>query len=252
LTRSGCSAVHSPEVGFSAIREIQGSISKLDLDKELLKLKKCCLLFSAALLTAAVAAATDMPSAEAYFGYNLVHFSPNSSFIPSFNAHGGVAQFVYNFHSSVGVVVDLGAVNQSGLLSTNINNRLFNFVVGPRYTFRKHSRFQPYGQVLVGGATASSSAKITLLPGGIIWPPPSWAGVPILSQPVEAEFERSRTGFALLTGVGLDIKLGKHVAFRPVEADYFMTRFPSILAQDDINRHHFRYSAGINFLFGAR
>jgi hypothetical protein len=214
--------------------------------------KNCYLLLSAALLTASVAAATDMPSAEAYFGYNLVHFSPNSSQVSSFDAHGGVAQFVYNFHSSIGVVVDLGAVTQSGLLNTNIDNRLFNFVAGPRYTFRKHSRFQPYGQVLFGGARASSSASISLLQGGIIWPPPGWTNAPILSQPVQAEFERSRTGFAMLAGVGLDITVGKHIAFRPVEADYFLTRFPTILTQNDTNRNHFRYSAGINFLFGAR
>jgi hypothetical protein len=56
----------------------------------------------------------------------------------------------------------------------------------------------------------------------------------------------------MLAGGGLDIKIGKHIAFRPVEADYFLTRFPTILTQDDTNRNHFRYSAGVNFLFGAR
>lgn len=215
-------------------------------------MKQCYLLLSAAMLIASVASATDMPSAEAYFGYNLVHFSPNSSFVPSFEAHGGVAQFAYNLHSGFGVVVDLGGVTESGLLNTNINNRLFDFMAGPRYKFGKHHRFQPYAQVLFGGAQASSSATVTLNPNGAIWPPPSWAGLPIQPQPIQAEFERSRTGFAMLAGGGLDIKIGKHIAFRPVEADYFLTRFPTILTQDDTNRNHFRYSAGVNFLFGAR
>jgi len=58
--------------------------------------------------------------------------------------------------------------------------------------------------------------------------------------------------FAMVAGGGIDIKIGKHFAFRPVEEDYLLTRFPTILTQNDTNRNHFRYSAGVNFMFGAR
>lgn len=215
-------------------------------------MKKCYLLFVAALLTASVAVATDMPTNEAYLGYNFVHFSPNASVLSSFDANGGVAQFAHSFSPWIAAVVDVGGVTQGGLLNTNVDSRLFSFTAGPRATFHKHGRFQPYVQVLFGAARSSSSTSITLLPGGVVWPPPSWIAVPILSQPREAEFESSRTGFAMLAGGGLDIKVGKHFMFRPVEADYFLTRMPTLLTQNDTNRNHFRYSAGVNFLFGAR
>jgi hypothetical protein len=214
--------------------------------------KKCNLLIATALLATSVAAATDMPSAEVYLGYSLVHFSPNSSIVPSFNANGGVAQFGYNFNEWLSGVVDFNGMAKSGLVATNLDNRMFTLTVGPRVTFNKHNRFQPYGQVLFGAARASSRTDVTVLPGGIIWPPPSLPGLSVPSQPLTAQLEASRTGFAMLAGVGLDIKIGKHFAFRPVEASYFLSRFTSILSQNDTNRNHFRYSAGVNFLFGTR
>ena len=56
----------------------------------------------------------------------------------------------------------------------------------------------------------------------------------------------------MLLGGGLDIKVSRHVAFRPFETDYYRTEMPNLLT-DPNNRvqHSFRYSAGVNFLFGA-
>jgi hypothetical protein len=56
----------------------------------------------------------------------------------------------------------------------------------------------------------------------------------------------------MLLGGGLDIKVGKHIALRPIGADYYLVRLPSFVTGNDTNRNHFRYSAGVNFLFGAR
>ena len=61
----------------------------------------------------------------------------------------------------------------------------------------------------------------------------------------------SNTGFAMMAGGGLDIKVSKHIAFRPIGADYYLTRIPSLLTGDTSNRNNFRYSAGINFLIGS-
>ena len=55
----------------------------------------------------------------------------------------------------------------------------------------------------------------------------------------------------MLTGGGLDIKMGKHTFFRLFEADYYLTRVPTFVAQKDINRNNFRYSTGVNFVFGG-
>ena len=55
----------------------------------------------------------------------------------------------------------------------------------------------------------------------------------------------------MLTGGGLDIKMDKHTFFRLFEADYYLTRVPSFVTQKDINRNNFRYSAGVNYVFGG-
>ena len=82
-----------------------------------------------------------------------------------------------------------------------------------------------------------------ILPPGIILPP----GVPFF-----ARLGASNTNFAMLAGGGLDIKLNRHVYFRPVEASYYLTRMPNFLTTGDTsNRNNFRYSAGVNFRFGG-
>ena len=56
----------------------------------------------------------------------------------------------------------------------------------------------------------------------------------------------------MMAGGGLDIKINKHMSFRPIGADYYLVRLPSLLTGDTTNRNNFRYSTGINFLFGAQ
>jgi hypothetical protein len=56
----------------------------------------------------------------------------------------------------------------------------------------------------------------------------------------------------MMAGGGLDIKVNDHISVRPVGVDYYLTQIPSLLSGDTSNRNNFRYSAGVNFLFGAR
>ena len=225
-------------------------------------MKKCFLLFCAALLTVSVAAATDNPTAEAFLGYNWVRFNPNTPnlSLPSFNLNGGSAQLVYNFKQGIGLVLDVGAVHAGSLFGIandvtlnrpGVDHTLVNFVLGPRYTFTRHSRWMPFAQALFGGARATSSTTVTVLPGGIVWPPLGLIVPPGTLQPVDATLRAERTGFAMLIGGGLDIKIGRHVALRPIGADYYFTRLPTFVNGNDTNKNHFRYSAGVNFLFGG-
>src|SRR5262249_54933479 len=65
------------------------------------------------------------------------------------------------------------------------------------------------------------------------------------------QFHRETSGFAMTAGGGLDIKLSRHVAFRPIQAEYFLTRLSPIGAFGVTSRNNFRYSAGVNFLIGG-
>jgi opacity protein-like surface antigen len=224
-------------------------------------LKKCFLLFIVALLTVSVAAATDFPAAEAFLGYSWVRFNPDTAVtgLPSFNMNGGNGQLVYNFKPSIGVVLDVGAVTAGSVFGIanitgnhpSVDHTVTNFVLGPRYTFHRHSRWMPFAQALFGGARATSSTTVTLLQGGIIWPPPGVIVPPGTLQPLDASLRAERTGFAMLIGGGLDIKVSKHIALRPIGADYYFTRLPTFITGQDTNKNHFRYSAGVNFLFGT-
>jgi len=229
-------------------------------------LKSSILLFSAAVLTASVAAASDFPSAEGFVGYNWVRFNSSTSNIPgftgfpSFNLNGGNAQLVYNVRPKIGLVLDVGVVHAGSLFglangSTSngpgVDHTLTNFVLGPRYTFTKHSRWMPFAQALFGGARATSSTSVTVLDGGVIWPPPGIIVPPGTLQPADVTLRAERTGFAMLAGGGLDIKVGRHLALRPIGADYYLVRLPNFVTGNDTNKNHFRYSAGINFLFGG-
>jgi len=224
-------------------------------------MKKSLMVIGAALLFAMTAAAwnNDYPQYGVYLGYQFVRFNPNSDFVPSFNANGGGGQFAYNFNKWLSGVIDVGAVNKGTLNQVNVDTTVMNFCAGPRYTFRHWGRWVPYAQVLFGGHYSTSSVSISALiqPNTVL--PPGFIVNPNL--PVSARLTASDTGFAMLAGGGLDVKLGRHIYFRPVEADYYLTRVSSTftnlapLVQPAVplstsNRNNFRYSAGVNFVFG--
>jgi hypothetical protein len=102
--------------------------------------------------------------------------------------------------------------------------------------------------VLFGGSYGTTSTQISAFP----------IATPVLANtldptvPISARLAASRTGFAMMTGGGLDIKLSKHVAFRPIAADYYLSRIPRLGTTDDANRNNWRLSAGFNFMFGAQ
>lgn len=213
-------------------------------------MRKIIAVIAAVPLFAFVAAATDVPKMEGFLGYNFVRFNPNSGYIPSFNANGGGGQVVYNVNKWIGGVFDLGAVNKGVLGGFDIDTTVINFVAGPRATFRNESRFTPFVQVLFGGAYATASSRIDLIQGDALILPPGIILPP--DVPISTRLNASHTGFAMFAGGGLDIRINKHVAFRPVGADYYLMRLPSLLTGNTSNRNNFRYSAGINFLFGGQ
>ena len=208
-------------------------------------MRRICLLIGTALLSTSLAAATDWSTMEMFLGYHFVRFNPNSGYIPSFNANGGGGQFVYNFTKYFGVAADIGAVTRGTLNQAPWDTTVLSFVAGPRFTYQNHSHFIPFAQVLFGGAYATTSAPVTLGPGTQVM------GL-APNAPVSVRVTAANTGFAMLAGGGLDIKVSKHVCIRPVEAEYFLARATSILTGNTTNRNNFRYSAGVNFLFGKR
>lgn len=211
-------------------------------------MNKCVAIIGATILFTGVAAAADVPKAGAYLGYQWVRASDTGS-DPSFTANGGTGQFIVNFNSWLSGVAEVGAIHNNAIGFFRLDTTMINFVGGPRFNLRRWKRVTPYGEVLVGGVYATMSNSFTgqpiqtfLLPGG---------PVTVVGPPVTGRFRQNTTNFALLAGGGVDIRLNKHVFFRPIGVDYYMTRIKNLRNGGDNDQNSIRYTAGFSFMFGG-
>ena len=105
----------------------------------------------------------------------------------------------------------------------------------------------------LGGAYLAASSQVDAIalaptPHGILG-----ISEPIIpGQPITARLVTSQTAFAMTAGGGMDIKINKHVSFRPIGLDYYLTRFQNLRTQGDNNQNNLRYTTGFNFTFGAQ
>src|SRR5580692_5687082 len=128
-------------------------------------------------------------------------------------------QIEYNVNRWLGAVGDLG-----GFLATSSGNGAFagagfTYLFGPRVNFRR-GRVTPFAQILFGGVRTTD---------GI------------------AQSTGTENNFAMTAGGGIDFKVSRHVSFRPVQAEYFMTKIPDGLNNRQDN---FRFGGGVVFRFG--
>jgi hypothetical protein len=224
-------------------------------------MKKSTTVIAAGLLAAFVAGATDIPRYETFLGYTYVRanqFNQNTGLgqtIGGFDMNGGSFQFIYNFNKWVSGVADIGAVTKQNVGVINANNTTTFYLFGPRFSYRKHSRFTPYGQIVFGGATRSLSRQLDVLTGANIpvFPVATAQDLfPGANTEITAQVSATQTAFAMAVGGGLDWKIAKRISFRPIAVDYVLTRFPSFLTGNNSNQNSLRASAGIIFTFGAR
>jgi hypothetical protein len=216
-------------------------------------MRKCLLIVPIILVFALVAAAQDVPTMETFLGYTYSRMSPANS-LPSFSSNGGSGQFAYNFNHWLGAVADLGAVHNNDIGGFSVDNTMTNFLVGPRLSLR-YPRLRPYFQVLFGGVYYTASTRVIATP---VFPSqpiflPGQPNIPVIpGQPITARLTASQTAFAMTAGGGLDIKINKWMSLRPVGLDYFLTRLQNLRTQGDNSQNNLRYTAGVNFTFGAK
>lgn len=155
---------------------------------------------------------------DVYGGYDYVRFNVNSnvSGVPptqTFNANGGEGQLQYNANHWISVVGQLDGY----YVSTPPRAGAFSYLFGPKMNFRR-DKIMLFAQATFGALLAT---------GGI----------------GEAGAENH---FARAAGGGMDLRVSEHFAVRPLQVDYFMTKFP-----DGLNnrQNNFRFSTGIVFRF---
>ncbi len=216
------------------------------------------------LLGAAVAVA-QVPKAEVYLGYAFTRWNPGTT-LNNQTANGGLGALQLNFNKHFGFVAEMGGSTMSsintcaGCTPSNLNIPMdqtqYTFLFGPRISFNKEGRVIPFFHYLVGGMHNSRSFNVLTsnLPPG--WTTPT--GVTAEANGAYTKFRSTQTAFAQAIGGGMDLKLGRHMSFRPVQLDWLPTNFspfniPGIPNgwNDKKWQNNLRYSTGFSFLMGG-
>ena len=187
------------------------------------------------------------PRWEVFAGYSYLRAVPtlaDGNRLEFLN--GGSTSIAFNFNRYLGLVGDFGGFNDTRLLLEGTggvasvdhqvdSGSVFTFLAGPKFSYRKYSRINPFAQVLFGGVHASA-VELSGCPAGC-------AALP--SLPVE-------TAFALTAGGGLDIKVLRRFSIRLLQAEYLMTNFKNLSTGSSATQNDMRLSSGIVFRFGER
>jgi opacity protein-like surface antigen len=191
----------------------------------------------------------DTPKADLFLGYSLLRYN-SAQTIPAFSANGGIGTFAWNFNQHFAVEAELGGYHNGNVNNFQFDSTSFSYLFGPRVSLGRHKRIDPYVHILFGGqdfhtSIAASSILIVNPLGNVT-----------LS---DGRYKTSQNTFAMAVGGGLDIRLTKRFTLRPVQFDYYMTRFEAPSVTEPIgttvasarSQHDTRYAAGVAFNFGG-
>jgi hypothetical protein len=196
--------------------------------------------------------AQDTPKVEVAVDYSFVHANPqNNNLIGTFNLNGGGGSIAYYFSKYIGILGEFQGYgsytrtitipagspfcnNSESNCVVTAQGNLFTYNVGPIFKVRMH-HFEPFAEALFGGAHSNFYGNLFKDCGP--------AGCVVASK------SPSNNAFDFIIGGGIDIPVNEHVAIRPVEFDYLLTRFGNAFTGGNNNQSNFRYQAGVVFRF---
>jgi hypothetical protein len=186
------------------------------------------------LLFGSAAFAQSDTKMEVSANYSYMRFNPqNSNIISSFSLNGGGGAFSYFITDMIGIKAEFegyGSTTRTLVATgTNVQANLFTYNVGPVIKYRQ-GKFQPFGEVLFGGAHSNAYVNLCNASGGCLGSP-------------------SNNAFDFIIGGGLDIPVTKSISIRPAEVDFVLTRFGNNFTGGNNNQSNFRYQAGVVFSF---
>lgn len=162
------------------------------------------------------------PVLETSLGYTFIHANAPPGQCGCFSANGGYASIVVHMPRNLAVVADFAAAHTNAVGATTQSITVFNYLFGPRYTFRPiFKRYMLYGQALGGGSQELSS----------------YAAI------------HNPSGAALSVGGGASTTLNPHFGWTIIEADWVHSFLPN--AQNNI-QNDLRVSTGFTFRLGPR
>jgi hypothetical protein len=198
------------------------------------------LILGIALLLGTMAFAQDDNKLELTVDYSYVHANPqNNNIIPTFSLNGGDGSGAFYFSKYIGIE---GESEGYGSYTHNITitnptycptscsisaqGNLFTYNVGPIFEYRS-SHFQPFVETLFGGAHSSFY--------GDLYKDCTVAGCAIASK------SPSKNAFDFLIGGGIDIPGSEHIAIRPAQLEYLLTRFGNDFTHGNNSQSNLRY-----------
>ncbi len=153
--------------------------------------------------------------------YTYVHANAPPMACGCFSMNGGGGNLVVNMSHGLSLVADLQTTHANNINGTPQTITVFNYLFGPRYSYRSARRFTPYAQVLFGGSEELSNYA----------------------------FVANKHAFALSAGGGVSRFLTPHFQWNIVEVDYIYSQLPN--AVND-HQNDLRVSTGFAFRFGPR
>jgi len=206
------------------------------------------LLFVTILLATINAPAEDR--FELYGEYSYLRFNPTIFGLNSrsFNGGGGGANLNFlHFFAIKAEFMGYGSTTFTRTLSSTVRlpgggvipagsytsqGNMFTYLFGPVLRI-PIPKVTPFGEILFGGSDTNGYVNLT---NAIIA-----AGGTISRTPTQHPF-------TMAVGGGLDISVSKHVALRPGELDYVLSRYTNPLTSTN-NQNNFRYCGGLVFKF---
>jgi len=163
--------------------------------------------------------------------------------IPAFTMNGGAGTLGLNITNHFGLEFEFGGYHNGSISDIQFDTTYFTYLFGPRFSVGRSKKVDPYFHTLFGGVHVTSSIAQTSIPGATATPPAS------------GRYATSQDTFAMAAGGGLDIRLSRHVMFRPIQLDYVLTRLQDLglsgQPSRNRNQNNLRYAAGIMFTFGG-
>lgn len=147
--------------------------------------------------------AQESKTLDLFLGYSYTHVNPTSSpGLGSYPLQGGEASLSYKVRRWITAVADFGLAAtgscNSNIVGIQIHGTQTSYLFGPRVTPLHWKRVTPFAHVLAGFSHAQTGLYDTT---------------------------HSQRSFAWTAGGGLDFRLTGSVSLRPIQAEYFQTRF---------------------------
>lgn len=170
--------------------------------------------------------------------YSYLRFSPTITGLSSRNFNGGGIGVQLNFLKILGIKAEGMGYGNSTFSRTidgvtyDATANMYTYMAGPVIRIPIW-RVKPFGEVLLGASHTNGYVNLhnaIVAGGGVI---PSTA---------------TQNPFTMAAGGGVDITISHHIAIRPGEFNYVLSRYSNPLTSTN-NQNNFRYCAGLIFKF---